>query len=160
MQPKKNLTQAQRVMLDKLYTKQFQLKRVEIQNQRDAELSKLRTEAGKQFTKLPEIAKAQALAKKFNEAMKHINFTKLSDKGASFQTREAQLDVTAYTRSRYGYDSRNELPIFTAFEEETKAILVKVDQAENEMRLRIAGSEVTYAEIEAEINAILKGVTL
>lgn len=160
MDVKKNLNNTQRKMLDEIYSKTVDTKISEYQTSRNKELSALKRAELDKVAKqkdvkafIDAITKAKEL---YFKAEAHLKATGgLFELSTSFSERTEPTHVKEV--SRWGYNP--DAPKWeTDHQAETSAHVAKLQQLKDEVRLRVYGSDATYASIEAEINALLKGV--
>ena len=155
METKKNLNNTQRKMLDTLYSDQFRIKRAEIMAARDKKLADIRAKETKAFTARKEVKELLATCEKAEKLYRETSDTLakagFSLDGISFSSySHVKLSVTDYRRENS--------PEVEAHNAETRAINERLNQAENEMRIKIYGSDVSYEDIEKDINDLLKGI--
>lgn len=156
MDAKKNLNNTQRKMLDEIYTKSIDNKISEFISSRNKELAELKRAELDKLSKnknvkafLDAVEKSRSLYANAIEIVKPLGF--------EFNVSYSIDRDTVRLQEQFGY--RSKLPKFVNdFHAETERKVSELRRIKDEIRLRVYGSDATYASIEAEINALLKGV--
>lgn len=151
----KTLNNQQRKVLSKLYEKQFSIKKQEIHEQRNSE-----------FTKLKEKLNSKIKDKDFAEYVKATETVKRLEKvlKARYDGGQIEFSTSSYSSGpslsvkSHSYREGEINPELESFNTETKKVLEKVEIAEQEAQTRIYGLDVTFEEIKAEIDKLLKNL--
>lgn len=154
MDAKKNLNNTQRKMLDEIYTKSIENKISDYTTSRDVELSKLKQAELDKVAKnkdvkafLDTMEKARNLFDAANDVVRSVGLEFNVSKGND------------HAKVQHDTSWRAETPEYIkAFNRETQEKVSEIRRIKDEVRLRVYGSDATYASIEAEINELLKGV--
>ena len=155
MQSKKNLTNEQRKILDKIYSRQFDDTRNEYRKIRDAEYSematKIKQEAEADAKSNPKavalLAEAHAFAKKYEAVSKELEKSGISVQGVRFHSLDdVKIWFDSYRVKDDSLDAHNEA---------TRAKLNSMERAWLEVQAKIWGMDTTYAEIVKDVNDTL-----
>jgi hypothetical protein len=148
----KTLNNQQRKVLSKLYEKQFSIKKQELREKRS-----------KQFTQLQEKLNSKLKDKDFNEYVKAAETVKRLEKVLKdrYDNGEIEFSTASYgsaPRLSYKTSSYNGKvnPVLEAFNAETNSVMERVEVAEQEAQTRIYGLDVTFEEIQQEVDKLLK----
>lgn len=157
MQPKKDLNNVQRKMLDQIYTEQFGKKEQAILATRAKEYDALQIKVLKKESLTPNLKKMLKCGEEYYKLLES-NKSYLNENGLYVNDTVSKKPELTLSHS-YSYNSSyNKHPQLTAHTEETQRISIMLGEKKKEMRARIYGSSVSYDEVEKEITEILKGV--
>lgn len=150
----KTLNNQQRKVLSKLYEKQFELKKQEIREARAAEFAKLQEKLNSKLKDkdFAEYVKATETVKRLEKVLKErYEDGEVEFSSASYSS-PARLSVKSHS---YRGPVNTELETHN---KETMKTLEKVEIAEQDAQTRIYGLDVTFEEIKAEVDKLLKNL--
>ena len=146
MEPKTNLNNTQRKMLDTVFSQRIE-KKVKLFNERRSDERKKLERA--------ELAKAEK-SKDVKEAVKFYKSfyalkKKLSDQGVELSTNYDGA-VKVELGGRYGTNTK---PFaLQAFDEESRKLSEKINESTTEVRARIYGMDTSYEEVDKELKGM------
>lgn len=147
MEPKKDLNNTQRKMLDEVYMEHFDAVAKRILNKRKDEYQKLEEEllkgAQKKYSK--EISDFNKMCIKMTELSRKI----YEESGFEIQADGYRSEIKYNFVIKFRSESRH--PKLQAHEEETDKIRLSLAQKKKEIRSRIYGLDMTYETIDSEI---------
>lgn len=154
MQSKKNLTNEQRKILDKIYSRQFDDVRDSYRRERDAEYSemsnKIRTEAEAKATSNPKavalVKEAKVFANKFETVSKELQKQGVSVEGVRIYSNDIRISFDSYRLSSDKLDAHNKV---------TREKLADMERAWLEVQAKIWGMDTTYADIVKDVDSVL-----
>lgn len=154
MNPKTNLNNTQRKMLNQMYQKKLEMKIAEFRRMREDGKEALNEKV------IADFVKANPSAQRMLDAHAEYRerYKELADK-----LREAGLEVgnlydgTLTLRRRTHYYGDNSLPAIAEYDEETNKKEAEMLNLRDEITLKIYGAEVSAKDIEKDINDLLKG---
>ena len=151
----KALNNEQRKILSKLYAKQFEAKRTEREGIRQQERKEFlaKKDASIKDKDFDEYIK---LSKRVEE-LEHLLADRYKDGTIQFDTKHYGTEKAVLRYRRDGYQAEIAEDI-VKFGEESKKQRQQVDIAEQDAQARIYGLDVTFAEIQAEVENILKAL--
>lgn len=150
----KTLNNQQRKVLSKLYERQFDSKRVEVQQSRHEGFKEVReklnaTIKDKDFQTY---AKAYDVVQKLEKVLKerYLNGEIEFESGGYSRTPSLSYKTSSYNGTIN--------PKLAKHNEETERVMEKVDIAAQDAQTRIYGLDVTFDEIKKEIDDLLRGL--
>lgn len=156
MNPKTNLNNTQRKMLDEIYTDQFNVKERLIMAKRADGLRVLMTSLTKKERKSKDVKAILDAANKLKGLMdaKHEG---IRERGMEIKGFRFEKEVSLELSSGYYNDYRKH-PEIVRYEEDTEAIKIDLAQKRKEIRARVYGLSASYEEADKEISNVLKGI--
>lgn len=146
MEPKTNLNNTQRKMLDTIMSDRIKVKVSTYRDNRQEERSKLVKSELAKAEKSKEVKEVQKLYKELKAKEKA-----LKEKGIKVGTKyDGSIEVSLM--GRYG-DDNPPYPI-VAFDKETSVTEEKISQATTEVRARIYGMDTSYEEVDKELKGM------
>jgi len=147
----KNLNNTQRKMLERIYVKRIQEKQTQYERERIN---------GRNDALQEEVAKIEKQFKPLMDAAR--KYWKLyEEQKDDLRKAGVRLDFQvgmARLIPEYSYYGAEKPQYLKKYDEETSAALRRLNEIRDEVTLRIYGSDATYADIDKEINELLKGV--
>ena len=146
MEPKTNLNNTQRKMLDKVFKERIKKKVRAFRDRRDEQRTKLTAQELDKAKKSKEVKEAEKLYKQFKATEE-----KLAAKGISLRTKSDNT-LEVYLGGRYGGTQPFAIE---AFDAETRNLDERITEAETEIRARIYGMDTSYEEVDKELLSYL-----
>lgn len=142
MEPKTNLNNTQRKMLDTIFQERIKKKVNLYRERRSEERKKLERQEFEKAKKSKEVKEIEKLYKQFKTLK-----SELKNKGIKISTKyDGSLEVSL--GGRYDDTAPFSLEVFDA---ETRKVDEKINEAETEIRARIYGMDTSYEEVDKEL---------
>ena len=155
MNPKTNLNNTQRKMLNQMYQKKLDVKIAEFKRMREEGKEALNKKVIADFVKAnPSAQKMLDAYAEYRERYKELA-DKLREAGLETNT---MYDGTLTIRHRSCYYVDESSPAIAEYDKETAKKESDMLNLRDEITLKIYGAEVTAKEVEKDINDLLKGL--
>lgn len=159
MQPKKNLNNQQRKMLDEIYSEQFNAKKAVILNKRSEELSTLKLQV---VDEVSNTRKAKALVeagKRFYELLQTTG-KELAEVGIHINEKVSGVPILGLQRYSYSSTVDATHPKLLAHQERTRQIEAELAEKKQLIRSAIYGMATDFNDVKAEIEAVLADIKI